>query len=506
MISCGCMALRLYRRHRKECEGGHPEDARSGEFEEGRRGWEKCAGLIHVSGTLGGKFSRKQTGKSDWDEARAIAAEWEAGKSWESPIKDGPPKVAAPDTPHDDKRISLNDATSAFMASRKNRGLEASTLSKYQTSVKQLRAYCDSRGYVLLSQLTVADMDRFYASWKDGKRAGAKKLERLKGFVKFCLKRKWLTEDITEDLQAQEGSSIPANKMPFTDAELDRIYAACDALGGPTAAGPGHRNWSGEDVKGTQLDIAEARRREVSQQRFTSLDGAIARNKRTADHSWDFLVRHGPMEPLDQYVLARLRKLETMGLAEATGLNQWWVRQDFETALRAMQRLGDLQKILAVHGVRVSDPRLPLVMFDVRNCTMLEGRVLVHGEDEGTGRIFMMIEGTDAKVHCVYHTAEMAEARSRGGLRANRFVRLCKRFENGLPLFEVDELGRSIKSVRDRLHHEEMFERFSETGMALSGDGHGDGRAHDQNSVRKEATELDKVPKRNREQDRSRGR
>ena len=30
------MALKPYRRHRKECEGGHSEDARTGQFEEGR--------------------------------------------------------------------------------------------------------------------------------------------------------------------------------------------------------------------------------------------------------------------------------------------------------------------------------------------------------------------------------------------------------------------------------------------------------------------------------------
>lgn len=47
------------------------EDTRSGEFEEGPRGWKKCACLIHVSGTLGGKFNRRQTGKSDWEEAKA---------------------------------------------------------------------------------------------------------------------------------------------------------------------------------------------------------------------------------------------------------------------------------------------------------------------------------------------------------------------------------------------------------------------------------------------------
>ena len=93
--------------------------------------------------------------------------------------------------------------------------------------------------------------------------------------------------------------------------------------------------------------------------------------------------------------------------------------------------------------------RLPLVMFDLRNCTTLEGRILVHGEDEGTGRSFMMLEGTDAKVHCIYHTPQMSEARGRGGLRANRFVRLRKLFENGRPLLEIDELGHCEKVLND---------------------------------------------------------
>lgn len=55
------MGLTLYRRHCKECEAGYPEDLRSREFDETRRGWKKGGCLIHVSGTLGGKFKRKQT-------------------------------------------------------------------------------------------------------------------------------------------------------------------------------------------------------------------------------------------------------------------------------------------------------------------------------------------------------------------------------------------------------------------------------------------------------------
>src|ERR1700694_6081264 len=91
------MALKLYRRHRLECEGGHAEDFRSGEFEEGRRGWKKCACLIHVSGTLGGQFNRRQTAKSDWDEAKALVASWETADAWDGKVEPtSPPAVSTP--------------------------------------------------------------------------------------------------------------------------------------------------------------------------------------------------------------------------------------------------------------------------------------------------------------------------------------------------------------------------------------------------------------------------
>jgi site-specific recombinase XerD len=238
------MGLKLYRRHRTECEGGHAEDSRTGEFEEGRRGWKKCACLIHASGTLGGAFARRQTGKSDWEEAKAAAVQWEVAESWT-----GRPKAPTPAPAKEESRMTLEDAIAAFIASRTSRGVSLGTLKKYRTFVNQFTEYTNSRGYVTLDQLDVSDMDRFYASWKDGKRSKAKKLERLKSFIKFCLKRKWLAEDIAEDLCAPEGSSMPPNKMPFTDAELDRIYKACDAIGGPRPPGPGYRPWGGEDVR-----------------------------------------------------------------------------------------------------------------------------------------------------------------------------------------------------------------------------------------------------------------
>ena len=238
------MALNAYRRHRRECPARHPEESRSGEFEERKKGWKRCDCPIFVSGTLGGKFKRQNTGSSGWVEARGFMTLRESIQAWE-----GSTKECLPTPELQDSRITIVDATDAYTASCANRGVAIPTLKKYKTFVKQLRAYSDSRGYVKLDQLKVADMDCFYASWNDAKRAKAKKLDRLKWFIKFCLKRDWLTKNIADDLRAPEGSSVPANKMPVTDEEVSRILTACDALGAPTPRGPRYRPWSGEDAK-----------------------------------------------------------------------------------------------------------------------------------------------------------------------------------------------------------------------------------------------------------------
>jgi hypothetical protein len=42
---------------------------------------------IHVSGTLGGKFNRRQIGTADWDEAKSIVALLQQCGSWDGQDK-----------------------------------------------------------------------------------------------------------------------------------------------------------------------------------------------------------------------------------------------------------------------------------------------------------------------------------------------------------------------------------------------------------------------------------
>ena len=67
------MALNLYRRHRSDCAGEHPEESRSGELEERRKTSKRCDCQIYAAGTLRGQFHRRRTGKWTWDDAKATA-------------------------------------------------------------------------------------------------------------------------------------------------------------------------------------------------------------------------------------------------------------------------------------------------------------------------------------------------------------------------------------------------------------------------------------------------
>jgi type IV secretory pathway VirD2 relaxase len=182
----------------------------------------------------------------------------------------------------------------------------------------------------------------------------------------------------------------------------------------------------------TSHDAAEAERREIGEHRFTSLDRAILRDghhgERVPDSAHFAIVKNPAETGLadssrrhSKRIVARLAVLQRMGLAEAAGGNTWSVRRDLEQVLRTMQRTADRQKTLVAHSVPISDDRLPIELLDIHRLTAVEGRILVHGQDEHSGHNYLMLEGTDAKVHFIHYTPEM-ELLPRRRRAADEFV------------------------------------------------------------------------------------
>jgi type IV secretory pathway VirD2 relaxase len=223
----------------------------------------------------------------------------------------------------------------------------------------------------------------------------------------------------------------------------------------------------------TEMDAFEAERREIREKRFTSLDRMILRGAEPDSE--------GPHPTLavtigdrtfgnrgsarQQHVIARLAVLSDMGLASHSGGDKWRVRADAESILRAMQRAGDRQKTLKAHGALLSDERLPVCALDFRQTPSVEGRVLVHGEDEHTGRHYLMLEGVDACVHYIEYTPEIEEARGRGELKRNAFVRLRKIFFEEDTMLEVEDFGNSDSLLRKRAHFESKARELLKNGI-----------------------------------------
>lgn len=245
------MALNAYRRHSSNCIAGRAFDERSYEPDELRRAAKKCFCPIYASGTLSGKFKRANTEKTNWADAKAVIAAWEAARSWNgTPVAITVAPAPAQEAVHS-SRISIDEAIAAFLAVREGSGISASTLRKHRTFAKQIRALADSRGYAMLDQFSARDIDAFYASWNLGVRTKGHALGMLRAFFRFCVNRDWIAKSpVTADLRPPLGANRAANKVPFTDEELNRILRACDQLE-PVAwkNHMGEGRWTGEDVK-----------------------------------------------------------------------------------------------------------------------------------------------------------------------------------------------------------------------------------------------------------------
>ncbi len=192
--------LTIYRRHRKGCEHRN----------KGRK-YRRCRCPIWVDGFLAGQEIRKSLGMAGWQKAQDVVREMEA--------TEGEPK----DT---NEPITLQTAEERCLADAKARKLNESTIYKYRLLFKQISDFAQKHGLRYLKELDLQTLDEFRSEWKDGPRSSLKKLERLRAFLRFCERRKWIDNNPAIDLKAPKIQNRPT--MPFTHAEILKILAAFD--------------------------------------------------------------------------------------------------------------------------------------------------------------------------------------------------------------------------------------------------------------------------------------
>src|SRR5581483_339757 len=106
---------------------------------------EKCICPIYVSGTLGGQFKRKNTEQRGWQEAKAVAREWEAGGQWNDNVAPAIPAQPVPTPLSQRDGITIERAIAAFLAEHAE-SLDRNTQRKYRTILTRFKEHSAAKG------------------------------------------------------------------------------------------------------------------------------------------------------------------------------------------------------------------------------------------------------------------------------------------------------------------------------------------------------------------------
>lgn len=150
----------------------------------------------------------------------------------------------------------------------------------------------------------------------------------------------------------------------------------------------------------TNVQIEDRLRREVGQERLTSIDRRLL-------HAMDSdrIVSAADRDPFHQTVRAgRLRKLAALGLAEERGAGRWALVEGMDATLRRMGERGDIIRTLqrAFTAKRLERAPGDVAIADPATLTPVVGKLVERGlSDEAADRHYLIIDATDGRVHYV---------------------------------------------------------------------------------------------------------
>ncbi|HOV03267.1 MAG TPA: DUF3363 domain-containing protein [Hyphomicrobiales bacterium] len=152
----------------------------------------------------------------------------------------------------------------------------------------------------------------------------------------------------------------------------------------------------------TDLDIRRSLERQVGAERWTQLDRQLVRDAR--DTGVIDLAPDPDRQP-DIYSVqkvGRLRKLETLGLAQQVGPGQWTIDDKAEATLRELGERGDIIKrmhrALAERGIERGSASYVLAAESLD--TPIVGRLVARGlDDELKGSAYAIVDGVDGRSH-----------------------------------------------------------------------------------------------------------
>ncbi len=156
----------------------------------------------------------------------------------------------------------------------------------------------------------------------------------------------------------------------------------------------------------TELEIQQSLRREVDQERWTSLDRTLQREAQGALIHMNQPANDPSRRQQRMLLIGRLQRLQRMGLAHESSPGVWTVHAEAEQVLRAMGERGDI--VRTMQRAMGGEHRDLAVFESGENVRPVVGRVAAKGmADELYDRGYLVIDGIDGKAHYVALNAKV---------------------------------------------------------------------------------------------------
>ena len=191
----------------------------------------------------------------------------------------------------------------------------------------------------------------------------------------------------------------------------------------------------------SDLEIQKSKEKEIDARQFTGIDKDILEKQMKGpeplqgaapDKTYVTEERLTPDAVHTDFVAQRLRirrleTLEKLGVAEKVGGMTWALDAGWDKALKDLQVLQRRTAMVAQGRALMTDPRCPPVVTKIQPAGSkpgdhLVGRVLGTGMDEQYDRSYILIEGTDSRVHIVYQNNAIEKQRAEQKLQPRSLV------------------------------------------------------------------------------------
>ena len=204
-------SLALFRWHARTC----PHRSK------GRR-WTRCNCSVWVQGSLGGEWIKRSINTRDWSVAAATIHEWEAAREI------GGKKQEVP---------TIREALQKYFDDVEARHLAPSTVRKRRELLEgKLLPYCEAKGFSRLKDLNVDALRGFRKTWKFSPISAVKRLEYLRGFMRFCEESEWIERNPAKAIKPPKVTQSPT--LPFDEQDIKRALEAADNLADWGSFGP----------------------------------------------------------------------------------------------------------------------------------------------------------------------------------------------------------------------------------------------------------------------------